>query len=308
MKLKLIGFSLVIALMLSAGMGSALTLDQGKSQSDVQVDTGSFTVKVVGGNTPMYFFWANANNQTKYKVQFNSIFEATDSQSNGTQGVFDLGTDSRVAGSMIQLASQDWTFSAINNESNGDVHFTMNTTTNDGVEIIFQNHLYANQDSQLKFDVIINNYDFTSNDTLLVMDFKVLQSGGSGDQSADTNQNGNSVSFGDGFFNIADTADAGGSSIGVGLSTASESGNSKIYVAYENFNGNDLVHDPTVGVQTSATNPNDTTGGDGPSLASDEITYSWVRGLSKGAASASIFFASIIALLVPVAIYRRRFR
>jgi len=272
-KLPIIGLALGILLLLSITSSVALHVSQAPAVSK-QVSTDSLIVKLTGGgNVPMYQFWSPNDNNTKYKVQFNQVFEAKDSASGGTNGSYDLGTDSKVPGQTLALSKLSWNFSPLQTKSNGDVNF--NLTSSDGT-FQFRNHLSANA-SSLKFDVVIKNYQFKSQDSMLVLGFKIQVASGSSDNAANTNQDGNSVKFDNGFFQSTDTATAGNSSVHVGMSTGSDSG-SIIYLAYGNFAGTTLVHDPTIGVSDSA----------------------------QSLLGSNYLFISIIALFVPVAIYRRK--
>jgi len=287
-KLQFFGFLLGVLLMMSITSSVAVGTNQGKSDN-VQVSTDNLVVQVTGGgNVPMYTFWNVNDNTTKYKVQFSQAFEAQDSTTNGTAGAFDHGIDSQVPGSTLALSKLSWGFSNVTNDNNGNVNF--NLTSSDGT-FQFRNHLTANNQDSMKFDVLINNYQFKSSDSMLVLAFKVLVQGNSGDSSPDTNQNGNSVAFNNGFFQSADTASAGSANINVGLTTGN---GAMIYLAYQNFNGSNLVHDPTVGVQASASNPT-SSDGTGPALAS-----------ASGTAGLNFLFLSVMAIFVPVAIYRNR--
>ncbi|MHA2501803.1 MAG: hypothetical protein ACXAE3_02855 [Candidatus Kariarchaeaceae archaeon] len=306
-KMQLFGALLGLVLVMGATSGNAVTLAQGGG--NVTVATDELTVKITGGgNVPMYQFWDTEDDSTKYKLQFSAVFEAEDNEENGTLGVYDLGEDKKVGPTNIALASLSWEFSDFENDTDGSIHFNLTSTaTNDGMTIQFNNHLYAGEENSMKFDVVINNYTFDSVDTILVFAFKLLVQNGDEDVDGESEQDGDTVSFGDGFFQSEETAVSDGKVVNVGLSTGSDEG-SKIYLAYGQFSG-DLVHDPTVGVQASAVIPDDTTtGGDGPNLAdaSDETFISWDERISREDAGLTTFFASFIAVVVPVSLYRRR--
>ena len=291
-KLQFFGFLLGVLLMMSITSGVAIGTSQASSDN-VQVSTGNLVVKVTGGsNVPMYTFWNVNNNATKYKVQFSQVFEAIDNPNSGTNGSYDLGTDTKVAGAPVSLSALSWTFSNVSNDNNGNVNF--NLTSSDGT-FQFRNHLTANNLNSMKFDVLINNYQFKSNESMLVLAFKVLVNSNSTDRAPSTQKdNSSSVGFSNGYFQSAGQANAGNHTVQTGLSTGSDNG-AMIYLAYQNFNGTNLVHDPTLGVQASASNPTDTSSGTGPALAS-----------ASGTAGLNFLFLSAMAIFVPVAIYRNR--
>ena len=213
----------------------------------------------------------------------------------------DLGTDKKVPASDLSLASLTWEFSELITETNslGDVtaiDFSLNTTTGsrnptaDDTLIQFDNHIDRDDGAQLKFDVIIDNYEFSSSESILVLGFKIQSQG-------DVSQDGQTVSFGDGFFHSEDTASDDNGEISVGLSQANEDGNGKLYLAYEQFTGK-MIHDPTIGVGSS---PDGGVVEDTDQNLGDDSDV--LPKLSKGSLITPTILATIVFLGIPVIIY-----
>lgn len=292
-------------LVLSASQSGVIAQGQGggppdnRGSNNFETDTGEITVKVVGGgNVPMYTFYETDNNETQYRVMFKQVFEFNDTDGDG---VYTSGTDSRVPQSGVALPSLSWDFSNVTSEG-GTTSF--NITSSDGI-FTFANHIDDGA-AELKFDVIISaDYEWHSDDAHLALAFSLTNTASS---DSDVEQEGNQVNFDGAFFNIEDTADDENGQISVGLTSSTDENDTIAYVSYEHFSG-EMVHDPTMGVQAAASSDDTTTGdgnGDGPELASDEIEILWDFELSKGAASLTTFFASFLAVVLPVAIYRAR--
>jgi hypothetical protein len=216
-----------------------------------------FTIKTSSsGQVPFYFFWNNNQSDSTYRVQFNLIFEAEDVNGDNT---FDDG-DNRIAGSVMSLSSLDWEFGEIMNETNSEdeitnIHFNMTGTDNragsDDFYIQFRNHIdLENNENELKFDIVINNYDWKDDSAILVLGYKIQST--HPNFNGETNQNGQTIQFGEGYFESEGTAQDDNGTIVSGLSSGSEQGENDpfIYISYAHFDG-ELVHDPTIGVHAS---------------------------------------------------------
>lgn len=216
-----------------------------KANGKVTLTTDNISVEINGnGNVPQFTYWDNGDaSNTTYLVKMNSLFEATDG--NG-DGLFHNGNDSRVPGGGVALASAKWNFSDFSTAENGDVNFNL-TSTNLKFEIQFRFHLYANEQNSLKFDVVISGYSFKNSEAMLVLSFALLVKGNA---NPDTQDTGNQVNYGNGYFKSQATAHDNNGTVGVGLASGNNGGK-RIYIAYQHFNG-DLIHDPTIGVRASS--------------------------------------------------------
>jgi hypothetical protein len=283
--------------MFQASLIAPANADQGNNvmirvdqNNDREFIAGNFTLKTPSGQVPFYFYWDNNDADSTYRVQFSSLFEATDTNGDNT---FD-NTDTRIAGSVMSLSSLDWTFSDVVNETNANnevttIHFNITgsekNTQTDSFYIQFRNHIdVASEKNELKFDIVINNYEWNDDSAILVLGYKIQST--HPNYNGETNQNGNTVRFGDGYFESNSTANDDNSTITSGLSTGSETGenNPFIYVSYEHFDG-EMIHDPTIGVQAASVNPDSE---------------------NNAVGSIDLFLIGALAVIAPVAL--RRFR
>ena len=299
--------SLGLLLLLSATTMSALAVPSAnKEQGSVVVETNAMTIKLVGNeNVPFYFFWPTNSPSEKYKVQMYQFFEAIDIDQDGT---YDQDSDTIVQGSVISLASLDWQFSDIITETDaqGDfvaLHFNMTSQTKPGgsnvgsrasFTVQFRSHLFAENEAALKFDVVVEGYEFSNDEAMLVLAHKIFLT----NDNNEMKQSENEVQFGNAFFEASDTAEATETgTVKVGVSYASDSdgndANAMIYLAYSHFSG-DLVHDPTIGI-----------GGNTAGQAIEGgIGNEILPRPSKGVLLASSLLATIIFLLIPLITYR----
>jgi len=286
-------------LVMGVSTGTAATLDQGNS-GNYDYENDNVHIQVTGnGNVPKYNVWNVDDNETVYKVFFNSIFTANDTNDDGVYHPDEdqkyVGGGGPNAGFQAALPSSSWDFSEVTENDDGSVDFDISSSDLglDGMTLELRNHIGADA-SEIKFDVFISGFDFSvsPNSDMLVFVY-TLSSTAEGEAS----QDGNSVSLGDGYFESEPLAQDDNGDVEVGMWANTTGSSATVYIAYNQWSG-DLLHDPTVGVQASAAVPDDTTTvGDGPNLAdaSDEED-----------AGLTTFFASFIAVVVPFSLYRRR--
>jgi hypothetical protein len=206
---------------------------------------------------------------------FVKLFEANDTNSDST---FDLDTDHMV-GPVFALPSTDWDFSDFDvEEEDGNVtavHFNFTTTTehdprpggpggNYGnlpdlpsfdVMIQVRVHIDLESPGEFKFDLVIEGWEWTYEDSLLVLQFTVTESNhgqNQGDRDpAGFTRDGTKFSFGNGYMEYEPTALAAQNTLEVkasyGEGTGQESGES-VYLAFENFGNETLEYDPTLGI------------------------------------------------------------
>jgi len=284
-------------------MMSATALQTDQSSDNLEVTTGQLVVKITGGgNVPRYQFWDRNANSTRYDIQFSQVFEAKDNPGKGTQNAYDLGTDTKVPGQTLALSKLKWNFSDVIQETNGNTHF--NLTSSDGT-FQFRNHLYANQANALKFDLVINNYQFQASDSMLVLAFK-FQGTPAVSQPLPNGSN-SQVSFGNGYFSTSKSAMVGNKSLSVGLSTSS-AGSSMIYLAYQHFNGKTMIHDPSIGISgmtTHSSSQGNTDTTQTTNSSSQSRSQIWQVAISPVTIGVSSFLATILAILVPLTLYQR---
>jgi len=235
-----------------------LGIDQSAENTFV-ADT--LTIKVPTSQVPFYFFWQTDHTDTTYRVAFDTIFEIRDSNGNG---LFD-STEQLVPNSVFPLALLDWQMSDIvNTTNNGLTTYNFNLTGSAGnnpqvgdVYIAFNNHITVNgNESELKFDIIINNYVWTdsSESTMLVLGFKLTSTDDLYTGTPTRNQT--RATFGNAYMETVQTATMNNGtdhqlnvsmSIGDGSRVNSQDSDARIYLAYTHFDGN-MTHDPSLGL------------------------------------------------------------
>ncbi len=274
------------ALMLVA-IGVPLAAAQGNSveyqysAGIVSLTTDDIAIKVTGNNQAPHFHWWDPNTPTvDYHVMFVKMFEANDTN---TDGIFDNDTD-QVIGAPFALPSTDWNFSDfLVVEEDGitsEVHFNFTTTakydprpegtgTDFGmlpskpafnVSIEVRVHMNLTNSGEMKFDLVVDGWDWTYDDSILVLQFTVTESAhgeiqGENDPSA-FHQTGTKFQFDAGYFEYEETAFAANNTLEVkasyGEGIEMEAGES-IYLAFENFGDETLEYDPILGIESSST-------------------------------------------------------
>ncbi len=130
MKFKiLMSMSIILSLTfsLTAPVAHAKVKNE-RSGDNVSLTTDTLAVEIKGGgNVPFFFFYKVGENETTYKLQLSQIFEAEDDNSDG---VYDNGTDKKVAGSTLALSSLSWEFSDFDIETSASnetqaIHFNL---------------------------------------------------------------------------------------------------------------------------------------------------------------------------------------
>lgn len=246
----------------------------------VTLSTDSLGIRVVGANTSPHFqWWSLTDPSIDYHMKFVSIFEANDTNSDG---IFTGGIDTLV-GPRLALPTTDWEFSGFQTETDGEnitvVHFNFTTVaefnprpmgigynwtslpslSSFAVSVQIRVHLYMDSPSEVKFDVIIDGWNWTYSDSILVFQFVITESNHGADQPevapGQFHRTETKFQFSNGYMEYEPTALAANNSLqvkasygeGVGL----EAGES-VYLAFENFGNETLVYDPILGVQSAS--------------------------------------------------------
>ena len=208
------------------------------------------------------------------------MFEANDTN---VDGVFDNDIDQMI-GAPFALPTTDWDFSGFEfEEEDGnttEVHFNFTTTseydprpegtgTDYGnlpsmpvfnVSIEVRVHMNLTNPGEMKFDLIVDGWEWTYDDSILVLQFTVTESGHGQLQGEDDptgfQRTGTKFQFENGYFEYEETALAANNSLQVkasyGEGTGMEAGES-IYLAFENFGNETLEYDPILGIESSTT-------------------------------------------------------
>jgi hypothetical protein len=270
---------------LIVGIGVPLAAAQGNSvqyqysAGIVTLNTDEISIKVTGNNQAPHFHWWDPNNPTvDYHVMFVKMFEANDTNADG---VFTNGTDTMV-GAPLVLPTIGWEFSDFAvDEVDGNItaiHFNFTTTTEfdprpEGVGKDYGNlpslpsfnvsievrvHLNLSTPGEMKFDLIVGGWEWTFDDSILVLQFNVTESN-HGEVQGDTDpsgfhKTGTMFQFENGYFQYEETALAANNSLQVkasyGEGTGLEAGEA-IYLAFQNFGDEILEYDPILGIESS---------------------------------------------------------
>jgi len=298
-----------IGVPLAAAQGSSIQYQY--SAGIVTLTTDDIAIKVTGNNQAPHFHWWDPNTpEVDYHAMFVKMFEANDTNADG---VFTNGTDHMI-GAPFALPTTDWDFSDFEViEEDGNVtavHFNFTTTseydprpTGTGVDyghlpsmssfnvsIEIRVHLNLSTPGEMKFDLIVDGWEWTYDDSILVLQFTVTQSS-HGQLQGETDpagfhKTGTKFQFENGYFQYEETALAANNTLQVkasyGEGIGQEAGES-IYLAFENFGDDILEYDPILGMESA-----DSTG-----LPIDTMTLVLIGG------------AVVVLLIVIVAVRRR---
>jgi hypothetical protein len=253
----------------------------------VTLTTDEMSVKVTGNNQAPHFHWWDTNDPTvDYHVMFVKLFEANDTNANSA---FDLGTD-HILGPVFPLPTTGWDFSGFDtDEVNGSatyVHFNFTTTaTHDprpetpggygnlpalpefDVMIQIRVHMDLSEPGQFKFDLVIDGWMWSDNESILVLQFTVTESNhgqnqGDRDPYGFTEKTQSNFTFRNAFMECADEAFAAENQVQVmathGEGTGAEAGES-IYLAFTYFGNDTLEYDPTLGLLSADVTADNTT-------------------------------------------------
>ena len=219
------------------GIGLPMATAQGNSleyqysAGIVSLTTDDISIKVTGNNQAPHFHWWDPNSpDVDYHVMFVKMFEANDTNADG---VFENDTD-RVIGAPFALPTTGWDFSGFEVEEEGGnttaVHFNFTTTTeydprpegtgpdygnlpsmpafNVSVEV--RVHLDMTNPGQMKFDLVVDGWDWTYEESILVLQFTVTESNHGQLQGEDApsgfQRDGTKFQFENGYFEYNETA------------------------------------------------------------------------------------------------------
>jgi hypothetical protein len=189
----------------------------------IQLSSPTFTCQVnSGGNVPKYLYWLKEYPETVYTLQTHALYECAGGTEVDPEKCHKKGN--------LALSSLDWQFDIEDLDNNNDTaEFSMSAVlkTDRFSELTFRNRMSRKAgQNQFKFDIIIGNYSWVSDDpdARLVVVFS---------QTWDNNT----------FLQSAPDAFASGTVVDVSFI---EKGHKK-YISYAHFKGT-LVHDPTFGI------------------------------------------------------------
>ncbi len=241
------------------------------NNKNVYFENENIAIRITGNeNVPQYQFWRPSENltineTTTYQVKFIKLFEFIDENGDNT---YNPENESSVPQSTDALAALAWDFTNITTDTDGMVHFNMTSSGRD-YTIQFNNH-FDPADASIKFDIILEDYEFISNheNASLVLGFHLVST----EKEMNQIQSQHEIQFGeDGFFDVAPHANttAANVSMPVGLSNAEEGENMMAFITFPNFEGN-VTLDPTIGFLTEDFDDPDDDTDDNDSPADDD--------------------------------------
>ncbi|MHA2395923.1 MAG: hypothetical protein ACXAC0_04400 [Candidatus Thorarchaeota archaeon] len=308
--------SLALFALVMIGIGVPLAAAQSTgilyqhSAGIVSLETDDIAIKVTGNDQAPHFHWWDPNTpDVDYHVMFVRMFEANDTNDNG---VYENDTDDMI-GAPFVLPTIGWDFSGFetveDDGSTTEVHFnfTIEATfdprpTGTGVDygnlpslasfdvnVSVNVHMNLSKPGEFKFDLVVEGWDWTYEDSILVLMFTVTESA-HGQNQGDSDPSGfhkvgTKFQFENGYFEYEETALAANNTLQVkasfGEATGDHCGNA-VYLAFENFGQETLEYDPILGVLPSE-----------PGLVLDPMTLGIVAG------------AAVIIILAVVLVRRK---
>ncbi|MFW9837719.1 MAG: hypothetical protein ACFFE7_09380 [Candidatus Thorarchaeota archaeon] len=281
--------SLALFALMLIGMGVPLAAAQSTgilyqySAGIVSLETDDIAIKVTGNDQAPHFHWWDPNNPTvDYHVMFVRMFEANDTNTNG---VFDNDTDVMI-GAPFVLPTVGWDFSGFEAVQDGgnttEVHFNFTTEATfnprpEGTGVDYGNlpslsafdvnvsvnvHMYLENPGEFKFDLVVEGWSWTYEDSILVLMFTVTESA-HGQNQGDNDPSGfhkvgTKFQFENGYFEYEETALAANNTLQVKASFGEASGEysgNAVYLSFENFGDDTLEYDPVLGVLSSESSP-----------------------------------------------------
>jgi len=277
--------SLALFALMLIGVGVPLAAAQSTgilyqySAGIVSLETDDIAIKVTGNDQAPHFHWWDPNTpDVDYHVMFVRMFEANDTDSNN---MFDNDTDVMI-GAPFVLPTVGWDFSGFETvEEDGnttEVHFNFTTEATfdprpEGtgmdyshlpslsafdVNVSVNVHMYLESPGEFKFDLVVEGWNWTYEDSILVLMFTVTESAhgqnqGNNDPSG-FHKVGTKFQFENGYFEYEETALAANNTLQVrasfGDAPGSYAGNA-VYLSFENFGDETLEYDPVLGVLPS---------------------------------------------------------
>jgi len=308
--------SLALFALMLVGIGVPLAAAQSTgilyqySAGIASLETDDISIKVTGNDQAPHFHWWDPNTpNVDYHVMFVRMFEANDTNANG---IFDNDTDVMI-GAPFVLPTVGWDFSdfeTVEDDGNTtEVHFNFTTEATfdprpEGTGMDFGSlpslpefdvnvsvnvHMYLESPGEFKFDLVVEGWTWTYEESILVLMFTVTESA-HGQNQGDTDPTGfhkvgTKFQFENGYFEYNETALAANNTLQVRASFGDASGGysgNAVYLAFENFGDDTLEYDPILGVESSE-----------PGLVLDPMTLGIMAGVA------------IIAILA-IALVRRR--
>jgi len=282
---------IIIAIMAVAMLGISLPsaaaqshpLEYEHSAGIVTLNTDDIEIRVVGANEqPHFHWWSPSVPDFDYHMRFLSIYEVDDYNENG---VYDHGLDPHIS-TKFMLPTTDWDFSGFETElEDGNVsavHFNFTSLSGfdprpEGVEgewnqypaipdmdvyVQILVHIDMDRPGEVKFDLVIDGWVWTRDDSLLVFQFVITESN-HGDGEPENapryfNRTNNKFEFSNGYLEYEPTALAAQNTLEVKASHEQTTGlyaGESIYLSFPYFGNETLFYDPIVGINSDISEP-----------------------------------------------------
>lgn len=256
---------LLVASLMCCSTAHAKVDIKDKTSGNIIFTTDRIRVEVTGGGNVPKFSVRSANmtdnsdddDMPAYKVQMQHAFQASSSDAPIMKN--------RIPATQVALSSLAWDFSEaiLTDES---LHFNITSlggTKQNKAHVVpeHQFRVHVNdKDAGFKFDIAINGMTadmWDAKATHYVICFKLIEQKKDGEKDLDAanptelSDENKRLSFGRARFDIEGTAQAE-KRINTKLALDTEEGKKLICIAYEKWEGESMLHDPTFGVVSSA--------------------------------------------------------
>jgi hypothetical protein len=205
-------------------------------------------------------FWdpniSAANERVTYHVQFYQLIEFNDTDQDGT---YTSGGDLVIA-PILAMAAIDWDFSGFITEEEDSVvtavhfNFTLAAVQVAGYDDLYVQlrcHVNTTHPDMMKFDIVIQGWPWTHNESYLALrwDLMVQAPGTLTYQHAHQyHYENHTYTFDGAYFTYRNSANAGNDTVPVASSFEDKPERTQVYLVYQNFGNDLLVHDPEVGL------------------------------------------------------------
>ncbi len=271
---------IMLGISLPSATAQSHHLEYEHSEGIVRLSTDNLEIRIGGVNEqPHFHWWSPTNPQIDYHMRFLGIFEVDDLAENG---VYDHCVDPHIS-PRFTLPTTDWEFSGFETEMEDGkllaVHFNFTSLTGfdprpEGVEGEWNHypaipdmdifvqilcHIDMDKPSEVKFDLIIDGWIWTRDDSLLVFQFVIAESNHGNGEPENAPRNFNRTQtrfqFSNGFMEYEPTALAAQNSLQVGASYGPTSGllaGESVWLSFPYFGNETLFYDPIVGLSDTS--------------------------------------------------------
>ena len=260
---------IMLGISLPSATAQSTALQYEHTAGIVTMNTDDIEIRVVGANEqPHFHWWSPIIPDFDYHMRFLSIYEVDDYNENG---VYDHGVDPHIS-TKFMLPTSDWNFSGFVNETEDGIitalHFNFTSlggpesgpSTDMDVFVQILVHIDMNRPNEVKFDLVIDGWNWTRiDDSLLVFQFVISESN-HGDGEPENapryfSRTENKFEFSNGYMEYEPTALAAQNTLEVKASHEQTTGlyaGESVYLSFPYFGNETLFYDPIVGINTES--------------------------------------------------------